>query len=812
MYTWQIDALAHPWQVRCPHCREFFPKNDFAAYHRSGLDEQGVFDPGRADGALLFNEEHPEESDPLRGFGVDDGEGYVEGGKRWRFIGAYLVYGQWKQLVLGGINKLSAAYVLTGDGTYAHKAGVLLDRVADLYGSFDFEKEGLAYERSHSTGYVSTWHDACEETRELAEAYDRVFEGLREDGELVTFLGKKAVEHGLENRKGSFAEVQRNIEGGILREALENADKIHSNYPRQENALLVMETVLGWPGNRERVHALLDDIIGAATAVDGVTGEKGLAGYGTIGPQSVAQILGLFGRLEEGFLGEVYGRHPKLRDLFRFHVDTRCLGRYYPNVGDSGGFTRPHDRYAGVPFAAKGGFAAGAGLAASMFSFMWRMYELTGEVPFVQVLYEGNGGSTEGLPHDLFCGNPEEFQARVAEVIEKEGENPRIGSVNKEEWHIGILRSGAGEQERALWLHYDAGGRHCHRDGMNLGLFARGMELLPEFGYPPVQFGGWNSERANWYKMTAGHNTVVVDGEDQRDGAGRTTLWGDGELFRVIRVAAEELYGIERYERTAMLVDVAEEEAYVVDLFRVVGGKDHARFLHSGFGEIVVEGVELEPAEEYGYGTQMRNFRGEERVAPGWSADWRVEDRYGVRSGGEVHLRYTDLTEGAGAFAAAAWVSLGYDEENAEAWVPRLIVRRRGEEPLASTFVGVLEPYEGKSSINSISRLSLETESGVVLGDEHVAVEVVLGDGRRDLIVALDVEHAPEVAICPEWDLLLEGELCWVRVDVRGVVERVVLSGRNVCVGGVDVDLEGEAFGEFRVVRGKAEKAGVRKP
>ena len=806
MYTWQIAALAHPWKVRCPHCREFFPKNDFAAYHRSGLDEQGVFDPGRADRALLFNEEHPEEGDPLRGFGVDDGEGYVEGEKRWRFIGAYLVYGQWKQLVLGGINKLSAAYVLTGEGVYAHKAGVLLDRVADLYGSFDFEKEGLAYERSHSTGYVSTWHDACEETRELAEAYDRVFEGLREDGELVAFLGKKAAEHGLENRKGSFAEVQRNIEGGILREALENADKIHSNYPRQENALLVMETVLGWPDNRERVHALLDEIIGAATAVDGVTGEKGLAGYGTIGPQSVAQILGLFGRLDEGFLAEVYGRHPKLRELFRFHVDTRCLGRYYPNVGDSGGFTRPHDRYAGVPF------ATGVGLASSMFSFMWRMYELTGETAFVQVLYEGNGGSTEGLPHDLFCEDPEGFQTRVAEIIEKEGENSRVVSVNMEEWHLGILHSGAGEHERALWLHYEAGGRHCHRDGMNMGLFARGMELLPEFGYPPVQFGGWDSERANLYKMTAGHNTVVVDGVDQRDGAGRTTLWGDGELFKVIRVAAEELYGIERYERTAMLVDISKEDGYVLDIFRVAGGKDHARFLHSGFGEIAVEGVKLEPAGDYGFGAQMRNFRGEERVEPGWSADWKLEDRYGVRSGREVHLRYTDLTEGAGAFAAEAWVSLGYDEENAEAWVPRLMVRRQGAEPLASTFVGVLEPYEGKSSINSISRLLLKTEEGVVLGDEHAAVEVVLEDGRRDLIVALDAEHAPEVVVQSEWGLRLEGELCWVRVDVRGGVERVVLSGRNVCVGGVDVDLEGEAFGEFRVVRGKAEKAGVRKP
>ena len=32
---------------------------------------------------------------------------------------------------------------------------------------------------------------------------------------------------------------------------------------------------------------------------------------------------------------------------------------------------------------------------------------------------------------------------------------------------------------------------------MNLGLFARGLDLMPDLGYPPVQFGGWDSPRAN---------------------------------------------------------------------------------------------------------------------------------------------------------------------------------------------------------------------------------------------------------------------------------------------------------------------------
>jgi oligo-alginate lyase len=766
MYTWEIDALGRPWKVRCPHCAELFPKNDFHAFYLSGLDEHGVFAPASADRSLLHHAQHPDPADPLHNFGVDDGEGYVDGVQRWRFIGAYLVYGQWKQFVLGGINNLSAAYVVTGDPRYAHGAGVLLDRVADLYSSFDFQLEGLAYERSHSTGYVSTWHDACEESRQLAEAYDRVYPALRKDAGLVEFLAARARAHRLGNPKSTWPDIQRNLESGLLQEVLDNADKIHSNYPRQENALLVIQTVLDWPRNRDHVHELLDAMLGQAMAVDGVTGEKGLAGYATIGPHGVSQILGLFARLESGFLGEVYRRHPRLHELFRFHLDTRCLGRYYPHVGDSGKFTLPVDRYAGAIFGPQ------ATLEPSAFSFMMDLYDLTEDAAFVQVLHEANGGHTAQLPLDLFAADPEAFQRKVDGIIQRHGTVPEVRSRNLEHWHIGILRSGAREQERAMWLHYDAGGRHSHRDGLNLGLFAHGMDVLPEFGYPPVQFGGWGSPRANWYKMTAGHNTVVVDGEDQQDGAGRTTLWADGRQIHAIRVAAPELYSIERYERTALLVDIDAEDSYVVDIFRVCGGRDHAKFVHSGFGQVETSGLELQPAADYGQGTQMRGFLGAEHAPDVWSADWTLEDRHGTLSaqnGAQETtcrgMRYIDLTAGAAAYRAEAWISLGYDAKNLGDWIPRLMIRRHGENPLSSTFVAVLAPHKGSVPVISARRLLLRDPAGKVCGDGHVAVEIALADGRRDLVIALDPEHAPDQATQKDWGLQMQGDLVWARSE-----------------------------------------------
>jgi hypothetical protein len=72
------------------------------------------------------------------------------------------------------ICKLANAYTVTGDRVYAHKAGMMLDRVADLYPTFDFKEEGVLYEKPAAAGYVSTWHDACEEVRELGWVRKRV--------------------------------------------------------------------------------------------------------------------------------------------------------------------------------------------------------------------------------------------------------------------------------------------------------------------------------------------------------------------------------------------------------------------------------------------------------------------------------------------------------------------------------------------------------------------------------------------------------------------------------------------------------------
>ena len=995
MYNWKLDALGLPWKVSCPHCQAAFPTNDFAAYHRSGLDAQLVFDPTRADRKLLFNAAHPDPADPLHRFGVDDGEGYVDGKQRWRFIGTYLVYGQWKQAVLGGIRALANAYSLTGDRADAHRALVLLDRVADLYPDFDFKEQGTLYEGPGAAGYVSTWHDACEETRELALAYDLVRDAVDGDPALVAFLAAQARRAGLANPKATPADVRRNIEERILGDAITNHHKIRSNYPRTDVALAVLHLVLGGADHEAKAAALVDDMVARATAVDGVTGEKGLAGYSSYTINGLAQFLAQYDRRRPGALAALLARHPKLRRTWRFHLDTWCGMQYYPRIGDTGSFAARDERYVGLTCSRQ------PGLYASLFQFLWDLYAATGDVGYVQALYHANGGKVDGLPYDLGCADPAAFQAQVAAVIAKEGAVLAPRSVDLPEWHLALLRAGpgAGPDARTAWLAYDTGGGHGHANGLHLGLFAKGLDLLPDFGYPPVQFGGWGSPRAKWYYMTAAHHTVTVDHEQmlgiwRAPQGGQTTLWGPGREVSVMRVSAPEclvpsvptqpyelgghaheevgLYlntpgrvsgvriytkpeppagtngpgagdwqlafrddfaraelgpdwqvlegqwrvengwlvgqglllctrrfaggqrlefravtdaatpcdlsgvlaaegeqgyrraaffgfgsnhnvgsklvlqgahvldtrgpgttivagrvhelacerdgtrlrhwadgklvqefennaaGVRRlrdrlvagrqYERTVAMVATGPADGYLVDVFRVVGGKAHHKFLTSHFGRMTTTGLALRPVPEYGHETQMRDFRGDPAPAPGWQADFACEDRYRyLPAGADVHLRYTDLSTGVSAAVCEGWVCAGSFNVMEQQWVPRLMVAREGGAPLVSAFVAVLEPYERTPLLKSMRRLAVQTPAGEPYGDTTVAVEVTRADGARDLIVAADIENVADLTpafttvrrmVIPEWDLETDAELLIAHRDASSKTTLLPFRGK----------------------------------
>ena len=933
-FAWEADALRHPWKMRCPHCHELFPKNDFYRFYQSGLDAAGVFDPPRADRTLLFNKEHPDPHDPLHKFGVDDGEGYVEGDKRWRFIGNYLVVGQWWQLVLTGLRNLAAAHVITGEAAYARKAGVLLERIAELHPEFDWGQQGMNYSRRGERGYVSTWHHANVEVRDLAVAYDQVCEELP-------------------------VPLRHKIEERILRDVLANPRKITSNYPHTDISIILLKMVLEWPANRAEVAAAIDEMLRHATAVDGLTGEKGLCNYACAAPTAIALLLSFLTLLPGDYFAQLFRRHPRLRDLYRFHIDTWCLQQYYPLVGDGHWFGKRFLRNPAIPWDNNYEFLPTLplpGLTPSAYTLCWRIYEATGDAAFVQLLHHANGNSLQNLPHDLYTDDPAALQQQVQAVLHQAGAALNLGSINKEQWHLAVLRAGQGDDALAAWLSYDSGGGHAHMSGMNLGLCAKGFDLMPENGYPAVNIAGFQGKYFDWGWSTAAHNTVVIDGQNQTRFDGQTTLWAAGKNFQAIRVQPEmhpnrsggdqiclycmtpsqislvrvwtkpesggdwqlqftdqfdrailgpdwkiiegdwriengkltgagtlfctrsfpgsqrlefearttaptpcdlsavlagdgvrlasgiffafgtrhnqlsvimpkiggarncdatrsnvviqpgrlhriqcerdgldlrhwvdgvliqqcrndglpHIAGVKkRYERTVVLLD-----RYLVDIFRVAGGQDQAKFFHSYYGTVTPRGLNLQSAPEYGHGTLLRNFRTDLNPAPGWSVDWQIQDRHHyLPAPRDIHLRYTDLTMGAAASLCEGWVAVQSYESNEVAWVPRVMVRRQAAE---STFVAVLEPYEGHSAIAGIQRLPTATEGDVL-------IEVKFVDGRRDLIFSADAGLQTDA-------LATDGALGWIRYTPAGAVAHIALChGQKLRAGPAVVELSAKA-------------------
>jgi len=547
IYGWRSDPFNIPWKVCCPHCGAQFPTNDFGAFYQSGLDAGGVFDLAQADRALLFNTEHPDPADPLHRIGVDDGYGYDTGERSYRFIAYYLIRGPWKQGVLHGIRTLALAYLLTGERGYAHRALILLDRVADLYPQFDFSTQTLPPDEcSGSAGYVSIWHDACIETQHMALAYDIVRDAVDGDDALIAFLAARAHAGGLPNHKDSAAAIRRNIEDGLLRHPLAHLAKIHCNFPATEVTQIIMMSILDEPGTREEVTRLLDVLIAGATTVDGLTGEKGLDGYASGTISELARGLALFTRGHPDLLPELLRRHPKLDRSWRFYIDTWVDETYYPHIGDGGSFTSRAPHYHGLV-----GFGADPNsLLPSPYPFFMALYQATGDPLYIQILYCMNGRQLDGLPHDIFSPDPEAFRRTVAEVIARHGARFRAGSVNLREWCLALLRADSGAPTRTAWLTYDSGGNHGHHNALNLGLYAYGLDLMPDFGYPAVQFSGHDGAKVGWYAQPAAHNTVVVDGQRQAAGyaaiRGRTTSWIETPALRLIRASAPEA-GFNRY-------------------------------------------------------------------------------------------------------------------------------------------------------------------------------------------------------------------------------------------------------------------------
>jgi len=395
-----------------------------------------------------------------------------------------------------------------------------------------------------------------------------------------------------------------------------------------------------------------------------------------------------------------------------------------------------------------------------------------------------------------------------------------------------ILGTGKGKGNMVqASLHFGGTHGHEHCDCLNIILFAKGKEIMSETRYRPREA---TNSTLEWQHMTAGHLTVVVDEKNQRnrqtggspddripvvrkrqpedavpgtaDGRWR---WGglgnnmnDGKLglfnhdFERVQVA--EADGIrcykpvmDQYRRTISLVKISETDVYLVDVFRVKGGKTHDYMLHSclDFPHKVRLSISLPKRRPGPIHKYIRNLHSSSTDGD-WTANFTLDD-------GSASLKCFVLAQGGTEVikgTAPAMRRLGT--------APFLAVRQTDGDSL---FIAVHHPYVGKPLVQKVERIELRPSDG-----KAVALRITLPD-RVDTIICT-TDEAPFVRRrTADGKITLRGRFAHIAQGGPGNTWAYLVAGRELRAGDMTIEgsvsYEGVLTGTRRVEAGDAVNA-----
>ena len=747
--SWWSLSLDKPWKIQCKQCGEVYPKNDFGAFYKTALDEHGMFRRKLGDRSLLFHADHPDPDDPLHDLYVDDGYGMFDPrGKRHDAIAYYCQHALWRP-VQGGLDALAHAYTLTSDPRYAHKAAVLLDRIADVYPEMDYlPLHKLGFQHSQGGTGLGRIEGCIWETRVLqrmARAYDVIFDAVQGDAQLVAFSSAKAKQFRLGD-KDSIEAICRHVEDHLLLEALKsckdgrisgNTGMTHLCLAASAIALdrpVLTEEWLDWlfdprfPGHKRWHNDPVPRVLVEGLDRDGMGGECG--GYGLIWLRSMHELITVLAAYPEHNKHNLLQDYPKLKQSFFVQSRLNVLDAMMPNTGDSG--------------------AVGAwGRQGSAATYMLA-YKLYRDPRFANLAHREHAvhKSSLRLSGDVYQPDPNALIDEVRKI-------GRAAPSKLQSEHFGrygqaSLQTEDAQNGRAVFICYGQGRGHSHHDSLNLGLLAKNVAMIPDLGYPEYT-GSWPKRHA-WTANTVSHNTLLVgDARSAYSPGGKIRLFTVRPPLRVIEVDALGSYkGLKTYRRTVAMIDVGDDDSYVLDVFRARGGTNHRLSWHGAAETADVDGLKLVPQKtgtfagpDVPFGTldgpqgafyQKSGFtylydvqRSAGRVEAPYTVDWTIEDIRGrIQEGGEPHLRLHGLT-------ACDEVALATGDSPRKLQRPRYVLQSRLGENMESQFVNLLEPYNRTPLVKQVRRLQVEHEA-----DENsvAAVAVELVNGSTDILIS----------------------------------------------------------------------------
>ncbi|HEU4391432.1 MAG TPA: heparinase II/III family protein, partial [Blastocatellia bacterium] len=709
---------------------------------------------------------------------------------------AYYNHQVYTEVIRTGAATLGKAFALTGDSRYAHAAGILLARIASEYpDAFDNSERAYRPPYAATSGTITDNVGSSYDLPLLAEAYDYVFDAIEKDQALARSLRAKIP------TIRSGADLRFYIEEHLFRTM----------------ARAVFDgAIFGNPGTHDRglmaVALCLDDFAGSTypnshEMIDWIFFKEQSRGSNWSQPRRFVSnyllpdgcsnssvdynSLNLFFVDFAEWLERARALHPDLLpadrypslfagDRLRRHIDFLtelvCLGRYHPANGDGHG-KRLWDGDNLTPVQIPQNV-----VTLAYPEFVYKFFRRRPDEGLASLLWRmGKEGQT--LYHDIFDRpRDEEIQTLARRASTSTSESSSV----LDDYGIAILRSGAGDNARALWINYDGPQNQEHRnaDRLSIGLLAKGLDLMPELPYPR----SWSHEQLNNFERhPLLHNTITFDRRPVRFDHGYLERFDRGPDIQLISARSEESgYGFTA-QRTVALVDVG-DEAYVVDFVRAAGGSEHHLSLHASVAQnVTVTGVDLKArpgtlaGEDNKYGDPMVQQSGATAIHPfsymtdieSGTAGPVYQTDYKLGDSRDVHLRVTSLPDPDTdvTFADASppgdpgAYSLRYRFE-----------RRRSATPLISRFTTVYEPYSTKPFIDRVERVQVKM-AGIKRGQSRgaqsnaVALRVVIGS-RQDTFVL----NPAGDSLITEDGAGISGTFVFFSQN-RGKVTRVLVSG-----------------------------------
>ena len=763
-YPWIIDPK-DPFKVKCPIGGETYPSNDYGKFYHSGFKDRSDFN----------------------GPYVDDGRGWVApDGQRYWFVAHW---NHWLWMMHGtaphpnlatGLAALGRAYLLTGDARYAHKAAVLLRRIAEVYPNMDYESQSrfgeiLAAKGERYTGKVvnAIWESYL--IAGFAEAYDAIWPSLDGDTALQRLYGQDG------------PAMRAFIEANLLEDGIDAYYqwKTRGNYGMHQRSLLVLAIVRQHGDNARYLASIIDEpggtmFMGLRYALNSLIWRDGepyeSPEYNAHWVANLSQLASLLPRL-----GRDVATLPRLRRLFDAPMAAMAIGKYTPAIGDS--------------FTVYGGTAIEENLTAYQIA-----YQLYHDPRYAQVLAGfGAAGATGFRDFNALLYPPVEVQAQVAAGRHLPPQPSRLLSG----FGLGLLNNPA--DTTALSLYYGLHVTHSHYDRLGFELFAQGQPMMPGLGYPDAM-----NELVpgiyTWSLNTISHNTVTVDaGAQPANVAGTVELFADGGWARAMAMNAAGTYPqCDLYRRTQVMVDSGAGRSYVVDVFEVRGGHQHDYSLHGPPGEFslvggdwrvqvtgTLAGENAKMGEIYddpklgaktyqgGYatyrGSGFQHLGGVRRLVQG-----EVVGDYTHEKDAKAKLRVRLLPQaGQEIIVAEARVSPVKFPQKVHFMIARHVAR--AGEALESRFVSVLEPNDGEGLLTGAQRIELP---------DGVAVVTSRPDGGADVIVVGAPGAVKQVEVRGH-RLMTSARVTVASLDARGAWERAwtadgegaQLDGRLVTIG-----------------------------